>query len=184
MSAPPTPSPLARWAATAAELIAAQAELAAAQVDRLTGVLSRPAWEAVATEWFERPPPALLAVFVDLDEVKHINDTQGHLAGDLLLRETGERLLGFLTHRRGIAGRLGGDEFGLLLPGGRADDLAELVTLLDQPIPRLGTTSLPAGASIGAVFADCLPTCTLSGAMERAEVAMRAHKRARARGRP
>ena len=53
-------------------------------------------------------------IFLDLDHFKHLNDTQGHLIGDQLLKEVGARLLSVLREEDTPA-RLGGDEFVILL---------------------------------------------------------------------
>ena len=95
----------------------------------------------------------LLAVlFLDLDRFKTINDSLGHQAGDLLLQQVGSRLLGVLRDEDTI-GRVGGDEFLILLPSlSTADDAAhvasKLLDVLSAPYSVLGR-QLHINASIG-----------------------------------
>jgi diguanylate cyclase len=91
-------------------------------------------------------------LFVDLDRFKHINDTQGHEAGDEVLKAVAQRLS---DHTREVdtAARLGGDEFVVLLSGElEAAALShfahKLLDLLAQPIPY-GDQALQVGCSIG-----------------------------------
>jgi two-component system cell cycle response regulator len=63
----------------------------------------------------DRHERRLSIVSVDVDRFKEINDTHGHLAGDAALQEVGA-LLGRSTRREDCVGRLGGDEFLVLLP--------------------------------------------------------------------
>jgi diguanylate cyclase (GGDEF)-like protein len=87
--------------------------------DDLTGVLSRPAFMAKfertfeATMRFNRPMAFLL---LDLDRFKQINDRYGHAGGDTALTHF-TSIVGKHLGGRGYMGRLGGEEFGIVLPG-------------------------------------------------------------------
>ena len=80
---------------------------AVAHTDDLTGLHNRRSWiEAVRRELAAGTDGALL--ICDVDGFKSVNDTHGHRAGDLVLTEVARVLA-----RHGVAGRLGGDEFGV-----------------------------------------------------------------------
>jgi len=86
--------------------------------DPLTGLFNRRYMEETLEREMrraERSHQPLGVVMLDLDHFKHFNDTYGHAAGDLLLRELGALLN---TRLRGsdIACRYGGEEFALILP--------------------------------------------------------------------
>jgi diguanylate cyclase (GGDEF)-like protein/PAS domain S-box-containing protein len=86
--------------------------------DTLTGLHNRGAFvERLEAELAHPSAPGIAALlFMDIDHFKRINDTLGHLAGDALLRTIGARIADLLPPQ-GAAGRFGGDEFVLLLPG-------------------------------------------------------------------
>ncbi len=59
---------------------------------------------------------AVTVLMLDLDGFKDVNDTLGHAAGDFLLKEAGSRIQACVAER-GIVGRVGGDEFAVVMPG-------------------------------------------------------------------
>ena len=93
------------------------------------------------------------AVFlIDLDRFKQVNDTMGHPAGDALLKQVSKRLERAVDDM-GRVGRLGGDEFQVIMPGrGDRDKLAELahriIESLSQPYSIDGSRVV-IGASVG-----------------------------------
>ena len=98
----------------AQELLAAQL---AAETDLLTGLYNRRAWErfvAEESERYERYADPTVAMMMDLDHLKTVNDTQGHAAGDLYIQTAARELLKSVKSDD-IVARLGGDEFAVLL---------------------------------------------------------------------
>ena len=87
--------------------------------DALTGLHNRREFERRVGESIEsahRGEGHHVLCFLDLDRFKTVNDTSGHLAGDSMLRELA-RLLRESVRDSDVVGRLGGDEFGMLLVG-------------------------------------------------------------------
>lgn len=84
--------------------------------DALTGLHNRRGWDQLLAEEEKMcasyGSPACVIV-VDLDDLKRVNDTQGHAAGDLLIRRTGT-LLRQVTRKQDVVARIGGDEFVVL----------------------------------------------------------------------
>ena len=113
----------------------------AAQTDELTGLKNRRAF-------FERAYPLfgyckinrlpLCAVMLDMDHFKLINDTYGHQVGDQVLRQMGV-LIGRCFRETDICGRLGGEEFAILLPNTPIDLATAIAEQLTQSISALMT---------------------------------------------
>ncbi len=91
-------------------------------------------------------------MFVDLDGFKAVNDSLGHIAGDDLIRQAAYRLSGCVGES-GTVGRLGGDEFGIVLPfpvnEADPDKIAsKVLTEMRKPF-MIGTSEIHVSASIG-----------------------------------
>ena len=118
-------------------------------------------------------------LFIDLDRFKELNDTFGHQAGDVVLREVGERFINAVRASDTVA-RLGGDEFAVLIPLAADREEALMVarrvaSSLEEPFVVEGETAF-IEASVGIVL------CPEHGEdvqtlMRRADVAMYAAKR-------
>lgn len=88
-----------------------------ATTDELTGLINRRAFQKLFADQIDRRDVQPFAVMViDLDNFKVINDSLGHDAGDVLLREISNRIQNCIRGEDKLA-RLGGDEFVLLMPG-------------------------------------------------------------------
>jgi diguanylate cyclase (GGDEF)-like protein/PAS domain S-box-containing protein len=147
-----------------------------ATFDALTGCYNRGAVLDLLERELARPDGATAAVlYVDLDNFKMINDTRGHAAGDELLGCIAERLRE-LTRRADSVGRLGGDEFLLLLPDIRAGEVAmrvaeRICSSLSRPTLLSGTGRVGLTASVGVACAEA-GTCTSDELIRRADAAM------------
>ena len=105
-----------------------------ARRDVLTGLINRRAFVEQAEAMLADGLPHML-VMADIDHFKRINDSMGHAAGDLALQHAAKLLEG-MAPAGALTARLGGEEFGILLAHGPADDAA-LLALVDAMRARL-----------------------------------------------
>ncbi|WP_372595108.1 diguanylate cyclase [Actinotalea sp.] len=108
-----------------------------ATIDSLTGVLNRTAFDAVATAAIAgslRRSEDLVLAIIDLDEFKNVNDTHGHAAGDVMLGRVVDAWSDRLR-TQDLLGRIGGDEFALLLPATTIDGATALLDDLAEVSP-------------------------------------------------
>jgi diguanylate cyclase (GGDEF)-like protein len=150
--------------------------------DALTGVANRRAFEQALRHAYAANERHFALLMCDLDGFKQVNDTMGHKAGDVLLREIATRLV-TETGPNGIVARLGGDEFAILLPRATQTLAAEAVQRLAGAVARpidIDGRSVNVGVSIGVALGS--QNGDEHALMENADAAMYATKRSRAGG--
>ena len=99
------------------------------RLDELTGVANRRRFdEALGEEWRRaaRARGWISLAIADIDAFKQFNDALGHLAGDSCLEEVARLIAGQARRAGELAARLGGEEFGLILPGVAPDEAIRL----------------------------------------------------------
>jgi len=119
--------------------------------DQLTGLLNRRGLVLTA----EQIPGHLGVLFCDLDGFKGVNDTLGHAAGDELLEKVARRLDSAMREDS-VLGRMGGDEFVVVVPGASDEDLAGLGRRIEIDLGKpflLEAGMARIGVSIGAAHA-------------------------------
>jgi diguanylate cyclase (GGDEF)-like protein len=102
--------------------------------DGLTGIKTRRFfWEALSSEWkrASRSGRPFSVVLIDLDKFKEVNDSLGHLEGDLVLARVG-RLLEQKCRQSNVVARYGGDEFVILMPETGVEQAQALAERLRQ----------------------------------------------------
>ena len=121
--------------------------------DFLTGLKNRRAFEAAARQYCETRSGDVAAslILIDLDHFKQINDDHGHAAGDEVISQFG-RFLRTQTRNSDMAGRMGGEEFCLLLPGTDAQGARQLATRLRTRLSSHVFDGLPSSCSVTASF--------------------------------
>ncbi|MBN8814031.1 MAG: EAL domain-containing protein [Sphingomonas sp.] len=130
-----------------------------AMFDGLTGLSNRQRMRATLDKTLapQAGSPGTTALFLlDLDRFKAVNDTLGHQVGDALLKQVAQRLQRAVGDV-GLVGRLGGDEFKVVLPGmGNRERLSELATTIIGSVSQpyfIEGSSISIGASIGIAIA-------------------------------
>jgi diguanylate cyclase (GGDEF)-like protein len=126
--------------------------------DALTGFINRREVEerlsAVLAAVKAEPRKTAALLYMDLDQFKVVNDTCGHSAGDLLLRQLGD-VLRARVPKNGVLARIGGDEFAVLLPDFAMPEATAIAESLREAIAAFRfswrDSALQVGVSIGIV---------------------------------
>ncbi|WP_262695540.1 GGDEF domain-containing protein [Kordiimonas aquimaris] len=126
-----------------AELEAKQAELTRlANTDSLTGLLNRRRFSAKAQETIStaKEDASIWALMLDIDHFKRVNDTYGHGAGDVAIRDFAH-IMTEVVGDNGFVGRMGGEEFAAILPNCSLDDAFRLAEKIRKQTAKHQTVS-------------------------------------------
>ena len=125
------------------------------QRDQLTGLLNRAAFQRCAEGALDGGEAALTVIIADIDDFKSVNDRYGHPCGDYVLKELALKLQTVFEGAQAI-GRIGGDEFTVLLTGDLpAGRLLECAARLEEEMSGICWQGAPLGVtcSLGACIA-------------------------------
>lgn len=149
--------------------------------DPLTHLFNRRQFDAELAQAWSRSAAAaqpLALLMVDVDFFKRFNDTYGHPAGDACLVQVAQALDALAQERGGIAARLGGEEFGLLLPGRTQEQVLEIGAALCQSVRaariehRASTACEHVTVSVGAAQTWPASGCNAQALVEQADRAL------------
>jgi diguanylate cyclase (GGDEF)-like protein len=146
--------------------------------DPLTGILNRRGFEDAAKPLLDsarRQRRPVSVVLADIDRFKTINDVHGHAAGDRALQRFAEHI-GAAIRRRDLFGRIGGEEFAIILPDTRPDEAETTIEQLriDLAASMEFEVALTASFGIAAFHPD--EDVTLARVLARADRALYASK--------
>lgn len=148
--------------------------------DELTGVYNRRGFLRMGTRMLDalgRNLRGALVVYVDVDDVKHVNDTGGHGAGDRLLCDAAMVLDRAIAGGGALVGRLGGDEFAVLVRQGNYDRESLLARVKEEvETCNAGGRYPPLSLSLGISQFDPLRPQPLITLLEQADRAMYTEK--------
>lgn len=145
---------------------------ARADVDPLLDILNRRGFERElkrALSHVKRYGTQAALMFVDLDGFKGINDRYGHAAGDVLLKAVARELIGHVR-ASDVVGRIGGDEFGIIIWRVEEPQASAKARQLEAMIARIGIThgrsqiSVAASVGIAPLVEDSNPADVIAAA--------------------
>jgi diguanylate cyclase (GGDEF)-like protein len=140
-----------------------------AHFDELTGAHRRAFGEEALSAEIKRARrsgDSLALAFVDVDGLKGVNDSEGHLAGDFLLCEVVDAIRANIREYEPVI-RLGGDEFAFAMSGFDADGMAERCAVIRADLARR-----PSGGRISIGIAELEPEDDLADLFRRADEAL------------
>ncbi len=149
--------------------------------DPLLGVLNRRAFVAMlerSLALLERYGQPSSLIFIDVDGLKRINDELGHAAGDAALRTIAETIIGHVRQTDAF-GRIGGDEFGLILTNAKSAEAAAKAEAIRELVRqrRLPFEGREIALSVSVGSVEVAAGASAEDALASADAAMYARKR-------
>jgi diguanylate cyclase (GGDEF)-like protein len=152
-----------------------------ASIDEMTGLYNRRHFMEVAEGAFahaQRLGQPLVALMIDVDHFKEINDAHGHAIGDLVLADLAQACRE-QVRPDDIAGRYGGDEFMMIIPGTTARRATQVAVGLTGPPARVtGSDGTPVSFTVSVGIAESGRCGDLPSLLAHADLAMYEAKRA------
>lgn len=150
--------------------------------DELTGLYNRRGFVTLAEQhlkFVSRQKTGIFMLYIDLNNLKKINDTWGHKEGDLALIETA-KLIKESYRESDIIARIGGDEF-VVMPVGTTNDSVEIITARLQEAIEIQNaktiSSYNLSMSFGIAYYDPENPCSLTELLSQADKMMYKHKK-------
>jgi diguanylate cyclase (GGDEF)-like protein len=149
-----------------------------ASYDELTGIMSRRAFFNGAERLhvlMRRQNKPLTLAYLDLDDFKEVNDTFGHVMGDAVLKAFTD-VISSMLRRSDIVGRIGGEEFALILPDTDIDGARHLLEQIRNKASEqtvvVGHAQTSFTVSVGLAFSNNQSINSLSALIEQADKAL------------
>lgn len=150
--------------------------------DGLTGLNNRRGFMIMATgllKFARRAGYPSCLLYIDMDSLKYLNNTFGHIAGDMALAQF-SRILTDTFRDSDVMGRMGGDEFVILITDATESDIVSMKTLLQSNVDAYNRQSEhPLSFSLGVISVDKDSTITMEALLSQADEAMYLHKQRR-----
>jgi diguanylate cyclase (GGDEF)-like protein len=129
-------------------------------IDPLTQLLNRRGIEEKLARLTRRPETDVVAVLIDLDDFKCVNDSYGHSMGDAVLSGTAEAIVQSVRPTDLVA-RIGGDEFLAILPNSPLSAAASVAERIRTAVEKLSFEGIPRGeAPTVSLGAGAVPPAT------------------------
>ena len=154
--------------------------------DGLTGLHNRRGFMIMATsllKFARRVAYSVSLLYIDLDSLKYINDTFGHAAGDAAITQFSRILLDTFRDSD-VIGRMGGDEFVIMMVDATESDLASIQARLQDTVEAYNLHAAPGQTlsfSLGVIRVEPESTITMEELLAQADAAMYQHKLSRRR---
>lgn len=115
--------------------------------DTLTGIYNRYFFEEKLKTYENQYCDNLVLLLIDIDGLKIVNDTLGHLSGDELIKLTVKLVLE-AVHEKDLVSRIGGDEFGIVLETRTLQQIEDLITLIQVKTDKYNEKDIPIKLSL------------------------------------
>ena len=152
--------------------------------DGLTGLSNRRGFMILATgllKFARRAGYSASLIYIDLDSLKYINNTFGHAVGDVTILQFAH-ILTEIFRESDVVGRMGGDEFVILMIDATEADLQDMQARLQNRVDVYNAQAQPGqelSFSLGAIHVQRDSTITMEALMTQADAAMYKHKQQR-----